>query len=149
MLKFIKSIALTLIIVLYATTFTTFATSNWECVKDHSYGDTIYKEFKFTPPQVINYGEKIGLPNNATNGGFLVKKGQKIVVSTLFSDIADCNILLYNQSTKKFVYSEFFGGSNCPQIIMTALQTGYYVPIIECLERPSLAVESYIVSVFV
>ncbi|RDU23271.1 hypothetical protein [Anaerosacchariphilus polymeriproducens] len=148
MVKLIKSIALTLIIMFYATTFTTFASSNWQCVEDHSFGNTIYKEFMFSPPHIIDYGGKDGLPNNATQGGFLVHEGQKIVVSIQFSDIADCNGHLYNQTTGKFVYSEFFGGSNCPQIVMTASQTGYYVPVIECLERPSLAVESYIVTVY-
>lgn len=122
------------------------ASSNWWCTADYSSGTMIYKEFAYSPAHVINYGGKDGLPNNATNGGFLVRQGQKIVVSTLFTDIAECNALLYNQTTGQFVYSDYFYGSNCPQIVMIASQTGYYVPVIQNLGS-AFGVESYIVYV--
>lgn len=122
------------------------ASSSWQCIADYSSGSMIYKEFAYTPAHVINYGGKEGLPNNASQGGFLVRAGQKIVVSVFFDDVVEGNALLYSQTSGKFVHSEYFHYANSTQIAVVASQTGYYVPIIESLSSP-IGVEGYIVYV--
>lgn len=122
------------------------AASSWQCIADYSSGTMIYKEFAYTPAHIINYGGKDGLPNNAGQGGFLVRAGQKIVVSVFFNDIVECNALLYSQTAGSFVHSEYSYYSNSTQIVMVASQSGYYVPVIESLSTP-IGVEGYIVYV--
>ncbi len=156
MKKSLKCFAvLFMVAVLFATPFTTYA-ATWQCTADYSSGDFTYKEFAFSPPQPISIGERIGLPNNANQGGFFVKAGQQIVVSVRFSTMCRSEFSLVNQNTGEIVHSIDNYISNAGQLAPIISQTGYYVPLIKQTDSqiPALpefnypsGVESYIVVV--
>lgn len=128
-------IPLFLIAVLSVSPITANA-ATWQCIADYSSDTSTYKVFEYTPPLFIGVGQIGGLPNNANNGGFLVKAGQKIVVSVMFSTMCSCKISLVNQSTGQFVdsYDNFLGNST--QLATVVSETGYYVPIIQAQNSP-------------
>lgn len=149
MKKFLsRIIAIALVAVLF-TAPTTAQAATWLSITDNSVGDYTDKDFVFDPsdPLIVGPGQTGGLPNNATNGGFYARAGQLFTCSVMFTDLAESNVRLYNQSTGQFVALQENVLSNFGYISFTVTQSGYYIPVLQSINGYTIVVDRYSVYV--